>query len=232
MRGYLYIGDSQALPTSVFKPKYNIKDIVRDDSNNRVGVVTGYFTDGNNTKYAVVTLFSPYRLYSRIENNEIVYYDETNELFTSTVSSITDFPNQAGWDIYNTTMTATARTTLMMGAGTSPVCITCRNISLTIGGIVYHGQLPNAPELMDMIKYHSYIDNNDPDEEWYASEAYAQYDTRPMFSRVYDRDDIWSSSKYYGDSWFIFDGMFCTPSDNNSTGDENFVFPVLEIPLS
>lgn len=232
MQGYLYIGSSQALPTSVVKSKYNLKDIVRDDSNNRVGVVTGYFIDANEVKYAVVTLFSPYRVYSRIEDNEIIYYSDTDTLFTSTVSSIVGLPNQNSWNMYQTTLTATERTTLMMNAGTSPACITCRNISITIDGITYHGQLPNAPELLDMMKYYSYIDSVDPDDEWYNSEAWQQYDgDRPMFARVDDRDDIWSSSKESGDYWFIFDGMG-GPSTNYSTDDRNFVFPVLEIPLN
>uniref|UniRef100_UPI003865CADA hypothetical protein n=1 Tax=Methanobrevibacter sp. TaxID=66852 RepID=UPI003865CADA len=41
--------------------KYNLLDRVKDDSNNEIGTVSGFFTDANNVEYAVVCLDAQYR---------------------------------------------------------------------------------------------------------------------------------------------------------------------------
>ena len=190
--------------------KYTLLDRVKDDNNNEIGTVSGFFTDANNVEYAVVCLDAQYRLAQG-------YYC-SNE---NTV--ITNLPVYSTWAIWEAKETATFNTQKILdfcaaNGYTSTACTHCRSKSFTIDGVTYYGQLPNIAELVDICKNYTAIQSADTSVSQYSSLG---------FPRTSDR--TWSSSQRditYG--WLVY--SYGTISGTSYKTDSYFVAPVLEIP--
>lgn len=184
--------------------KYKIGDRVNDDSDNDVGMVSGFFTDANNQKYAVVCLNAMDRL-------------AINGQYLSPSATITGIPVYQDQTVWSATETATTNTTAILATGTSSACNHCRSKSYTIDNVVYAGQLPNIVELVDIFRNRVKINADDPTASAESSNVIPSSKT------------IWSSTQgrnAYG--WCIYDaGLAATYPQNYNF----FVCPVLEIPL-
>ena len=183
--------------------KYNLLDRVKDDSNNEIGTVSGFFTDANNVEYAVVCLDAQYRLASG--------------QYLNTQVAITGLSQYSNLDFLETRETATFNTTavLNMSGYTSSSCSHCRSQSFTIDNVTYYGQLPNIVELIDIFKNRTTINTEDTSAGSYSSLILA------------NNKNVWSSTQYYANGYTLSgEGLvgYSTKSNNN------FVIPVLEIP--
>jgi hypothetical protein len=189
--------------------KYSLLERISDDSNNEIGTVSGFFTDGNNVEYAVVCLDAQYRFAQGTYCN-------------NTSTAVTDLPVYSSWAIWEAKETATFNTQKILDfctaqADTSTACTHCRSKSFTIDGTTYYGQLPNIVELVDICKNYTAIQSADTSVSQYSSLGLPRTSER-----------TWSSSQYssnYG--WLV--------SNTGSAGYGNktsyfFVAPVLEIP--
>ena len=127
---------------------YKVGDRVKDDSNNDVGMVSGFFTDANDQKYAVVCLNAVDRL---LEG----YYLGSSD-------NVNDIPNYTNLAVWSAPETATTNTTAILATGTSSACTHCRSKAYTIGGVAYSGQLPNIAELVDIFRMRIKINADDP----------------------------------------------------------------------
>lgn len=181
--------------------KYKLLDRIKDDSNNEIGTVSGFFTDANDVEYAVVCLDAQYRLASgQIMSSGSQY-------------NVPLYNNMGVWDAKET---ATTNTIAILAAGTSSACTHCRNQSFTIDGITYYGQLPNMPELTDIYRNRTVINSSDTSASSYSSLVLA------------NNKSAWSSTQYYESySWCI--NNYGDVYASNIT-DNYFVVPVLEIP--
>lgn len=189
--------------------KYQLLQRIKDDSNNEIGTVSGFFTDANDVEYAVVCLDAQYRLAQGI------YCSNTN-------TAVTDLPMYSTWAIWEAKETATFNTQKILDfctaqSATSTACTHCRSKSFTIDGTTYYGQLPNIVELVDICKNYTAIQSADTSVSQYSSLG---------FPRTSDR--IWSSSQYTSNlGWNVsVYGNTC----NFGKTDYYFVAPVLEIP--
>ena len=190
--------------------KYNLLDRVKDDSNNEIGTVSGFFTDANNVEYAVVCLDAQYRLASG-------YY-------CSNVSTeITNLPiyYTSTWGPWEAKETATYNTQTILdyctsSGATSTACSHCRTLSFTIDEISYAGQLPNMIELNDIVRNHTALNTADTTASSYSS---VNFDSGRS---------IWSSSQAFSSlGWQVSYGGVV----GYNTKDTNYiVIPVLEIP--
>lgn len=188
--------------------KYKLLDRIKDDSNNGIGTVSGFFTDANNVEYAVVCLDAQYRLASGA--------------YCSNTSAVTDLPVYSTWTIWEAKETATLNTQKILDfctaqSATSTACTHCRSKSFTIDGATYYGQLPNIIELVDICKNYTAIQSADTSVSQYKSLGLPKTSGR-----------TWSSSQYRSDrGWNVTN----VSSVSFSTKTENhFVCPVLEIP--
>lgn len=191
--------------------KYNLLDRVKDDSNNEIGTVSGFFTDANNVEYAVVCLDAQYRL-------------EKGTYCSDTIHVITGLPvyDITTWGPWEAKETATFNTQKIIdycssSGATSGACSHCRSKSFTIDGTTYYGQLPNMIELNDIIRNHTALDTADP--------------TASSYSSVNFISDIsigwWSSSQSVGPAaWCGYAGSFFADDKDMKFG----AAPVLEIP--
>ena len=127
--------------------KYKLLDRVKDDSNNEIGTVSGFFTDANAVEYAVVCLDSAYRA--------------STGQWASATGLVTNMPSYTDPTVYEAKETATQNTTWILAAKTSSACTHCRSKTFTIDGIIYVGQLPNILELIDIFRHQSAINNLD-----------------------------------------------------------------------
>lgn len=190
-------------------PKHNVGDVVKDDSNNDVGVVSGFFTDSNNQEYAVVCL----NAVDRLDQGLVMSVNN------SPVSGIPEYTSQLVWSAPETATTNTdAILTQCTTSGyTSSACTHCRSKSFTIGGVTYYGQLPNLNELSQIYSLGTLINSQDSTASTYPT-------------RVIGFGITTASSNLYNSSncWDIF-------RDGRATWDyknqDFFVVPVLEIPL-
>ena len=190
--------------------KYNLLDRVKDDSNNEIGTVSGFFTDANNVEYAVVCLDAQYR------TEDVTWCSNT-----STV--VTDLPIYSGsqWGPWEAKETATFNTQKILdfctaNGYTSGACSHCRSKSFTIDGTTYYGQVPNMLEINDIVRNHTAINIADT-----TASSYSSYD----FS---EGRLAWSSSQYSNTRAWIaskFGAM-----QNTEKNGPYFVVPVLEIP--
>lgn len=119
--------------------KYQLLQIVKDDSDNTVGVVSGFHTDGDGVEYAVVCL---------------PQYQQ-NGNFLSSATTITDLAQIIDNEIFECTDTATSNCTKILDFATannytSSAVSHCRSLSFVIDGVTYYGQLPNIQELIDI----------------------------------------------------------------------------------
>lgn len=192
--------------------KYNLLDRVKDDNNNEIGTVSGFFTDANNVEYAVVCLDAQYRL------RWGTYCSDTKHVITGlpVYEGITD------WGPWEAKETATFNTQKIIdycssSGATSDACSHCRSKSFTIDGTTYYGQLPNMIELNDIIRNHTALHTADP--------------TASSYSSVNFISDIsigwWSSSQSVGPAaWYGYAGSFIADDKDMKEG----AAPVLEIP--
>lgn len=188
--------------------KYKLLDRIKDDSNNEIGTVSGFFTDANDTEYAVVCLDAQYRLDSG-------YYCSDMSI------AITNLPLYSNQTLYGATETATFNTQTILDfctaqSVTSTACTHCRSKFFIIGGVTYYGQLPNMAELIDIFRRRTEINSNDTSASSYSSLII------PTSTKT------WSSSSYsFLAAWYIdTNGTVNTRARNSSY----FVIPVIEIP--
>lgn len=194
--------------------KYNLLDRVKDDSNNEIGTVSGFFTDANNVEYAVVCLDAQYRS------------DITVGWCTDNSTVVTGLPtyDENTWGPWEAKETATYNTQKIIdyiiagGAASADACFFCRAEFFTIDGTRYYGQLPNMIELNDIQRNHTAIDAADPTASTYISKTFSECLT------------WWSSSQYnYENAWCTEDYGEVLFSDKSIDGSY-YVVPVLEIP--
>ena len=190
--------------------KYNLLDRVKDDNNNEIGTVSGFFTDDNNVEYAVVCLDAQYRLAS--------------SQYASTSGSITNLPlysDLVSSNVWTAKETATFNTQKILdwcstNGYTSTACSHCRSKSFVIGGVTYYGQLPNIKEVVEIAKHYSEIESMDTS---------ASSNTSLNFSTA---RTIWSSSQCaINNGWCLYASGALTNYTKTST---RFACPVLEIP--
>lgn len=195
--------------------KYQLLDRVKDDSNNEIGTVSGFFTDANDVEYAVVCLDAQYRL-------ALATWAST----TGTVTNLTEYRmNGAAVDLIANTYTDTATSNCdkilawcTAGGYTSAAVSHCRSKSFVIGGTTYYGQLPNLCELFYICANRVGISNADTSKSSYSSLDIASWDNRAWSSSQYSNNNAWSVDSYGG-----------TVSGINKANGY-FVAPVLEIP--
>ena len=182
--------------------KYNLLDRVKNDSNNEIGTVSGFFTDANNVEYAVVCLDAQYRLASG---------------YVMIPGGSYNVPSYTNISLFSAKETATYNTDVIVASGyTSTACAHCRSKSFTIDNTTYYGQLPNIVEVIDIARQRENINTLDTSAGSYSSLII------PIST------SIWSSSKYSTTNSYRVSGYGGVSSDNK--GNEYFVVPVLEIP--
>jgi hypothetical protein len=190
--------------------KYQLLERVKDDSNNEIGTVSGFFTDANDVEYAVVCLDAQYR--------------SSGGGWCSSTTAVTDLPtylNIKSSNVWSAKDTATSNTQLILDYCTaneysSGACEHCRTLSFTIDGVTYYGQLPNISEVVDICKHYNEFD---------ALDTSASTSTSTNFNVAWQ---IWASSQntsMYG---------WCVDTNGKFVGDyksySKFVCPILEIP--
>mgnify|MGYP003300765500 CR=1 FL=1 len=131
-----------SIPAGGGSGKYQLLERIKDDSNNEIGTVSGFFTDANDVEYAVVCLDADKR---------------TTGAFVSASGEVTNLPLYITSDLYSTTETATYNTQTILDyctakGYTSTACTRCRNNSFIIDGVTHYGQLPNIVELVDIYR--------------------------------------------------------------------------------
>lgn len=187
--------------------KYQLLDRVKDDSNNEIGTVSGFFTDANGVDYAVVCLDAQYRLDSG--------------QFSSSTGIVTNLPQHQNQSLYSATETATTNTQLILdwctaNSYTSSACTHCRSKSFTIDGTTYYGQLPNIVEVIDIFRRRVGINSADTSAGSYSSLI------------IPTNTAVWSSSQFNNNiAWYINNRGFV---DIENKTNNYFVIPVLEIP--
>lgn len=188
--------------------KYQLLDRVKDDSNNEIGTVSGFFTDANDVEYAVVCLDAQYRDYPLT----FLSYDDGR-------TGLTRYTNEA---IFSARETATFNTQKLLNycssyGYTSEACSHCRNLSFAIDGTSYSGQLPNSTEVLNIFIYRTKINSLDAT----ASQPNAHIiptNTETLTSNIGASGKCWKVTAY---------GF--QPYGSESDG---YVIPVLEIPLN
>lgn len=191
--------------------RYKLLDRIKDDSNNEIGTVSGFFKDANNTEYAVVCLDAQYRLASA--------------QWTSSTGGVTNLPqygtNGTGVDLIHNTYTDTATSNCdkilawcASGGYTSGAVSHCRSKSFVIGGTTYYGQLPNLCELFYICANRAAISDADTSKSSYPSLDIASW------------SQAWSSSQWSANnSWHIGSNLSFAAKTTTY-----FVVPVLELP--
>ena len=191
---------------------YQLLGRVKDDNNNEIGTVSGYFTDSSNQNYAVVCLDAQFRLAAGQWLSQEV-----------SVTGMTNIPNTLNGVLTNVE-TATENCDKIMsfvGDGstyTSSGVSHCRSKSFVIGGTTYYGQLPTILELRDIYINRSVINTNDPSATQYSSLI------------IPSSDNIWSSSQQAANYSWQFTSLGYV--NYNSKDKQFFIIPVLEIPIA
>ena len=180
--------------------KYQLLESVYSDNNTFVGKVVGFFTYANDIEYAVV---------AADPNN----YYAWNKQWMSATGSVTNLPeygvNTNLWESKNTATSNTQKILDFCSAYnlSSSACSWCRSISFVIDGVTYYGQLPNAQEVIDLMKHWS---------SFFGSTRYLTWSS-----------DQFNTSK----AWFYKNtGEILSVSKDTSSGVS--VQPVFEIPNS
>lgn len=201
---------SVVIPTK----KYNLLDRVKDDSNNEIGTVSGFFTDDNDIEYAVVCLDAAYR------NASLALGSDQ----TSVITNLPEYNSDgAQWGPWESKETATFNTQTILdycisSTYTSDACTFCRTKSFIIDGTTYYGQLPNIIELCDIVKNHTAIDSLDATADSYPSLVLSTTGRSAWSSTNRNNQYGWDVTPY----GYMYYG-------NKTNG--RWVTPVLEIPL-
>jgi hypothetical protein len=182
--------------------KYKLLDRVKDDNNNEIGTVSGFFTDDNNIEYAVVCLDAIYR------NSSVVY--------ASNDTLRIDLPYYQNQNVYEENKSATYNTTQILSkfSSSSTSCTHCRAQSFTIEGTTYYGQLPNIIEMIDIFKHRTQINNKD---------------TSGGSIIIKNNETIWSSTSYNYTSAWVMQKAGRIVNTGSRTSNYGCI-PVLEIP--
>ena len=199
-----------SIPSGGSTGKYQLLERIKDDSNNEIGTVSGFFTDANDVEYAVVCLDAQYRL-------------AQGTYCSNTSTAVTDLPVYSSWALWEAKETATFNTQKILDfctaqSATSTACTHCRSKSFTIDGTTYYGQLPNVLELVDICKNYVAIQSADTSVSQYSSLGFPRTSGR-----------TWSSSQSgvrYGLN-VSNDGVI---SGAYAKTNAFFVAPVLELP--
>lgn len=212
-----------SIPSGGSTGKYQLLERIKDDNNNEIGTVSGFFTDANDVEYAVVCLDAVYRM--------------KNLDWCSNNGNVTDMPvynfsNQTSW--YEATETATENTQLILdyctaNGYTSSACSHCRSQSFTVDGVTYLGQLPNMKELFDMWSHRTQINQLDTSASSHSSTSFGTIQRQ-----------IWSSTQGASGAWCFFNtrgwsseyGDGCITAVGKTAQVVICTFPVLEIPNS
>jgi hypothetical protein len=190
--------------------KYQLLERIKDDNNNEIGTVSGFFTDANDIEYAVVCLDAQYR--------------NSSTQWISTGSTVTNLPvyNYSTWGPWSTQETATSNCDLILAYCnannyTSTALSHCRSQSFVIGGITYYGQIPNAVELQGIANNWIEITN--------ADTSLSNYPTLKLKNSI-----IWSSNQTSSTyAWYLTDdARFANYLKTNNY----MACPILEIPNS
>lgn len=204
-QGKVYTSNGKALLSSSSSGKYQLLERIKDDNNVEIGTVSGFFIDTNNVEYAVVCLDAQYRLASAT--------------YSTTQTAVTNMPlynSLVTANMWESKVTATTNTSLILASVSSPACTHCRSKSFLIDGIRYYGQLPNMKELSDIISNYNAIEQLDTSASSYSS---------TNFSTV---RGCWSTNQYSAANAFRNTGVGAVSSASKTTN--LFVCPVLEIP--
>lgn len=189
--------------------KYQLLQRVKDDSNNEIGTVSGFFTDANDVEYAVVCLDAQYRL-------DMADWCSSN-------TAITDMPMYANQTMWSSKETATENTQYILdyctaNSYTSGACSHCRSKSFTIDGTTYYGQLPNIIEGCDILKHRVEINTLDTSASSYSSLVI------PTDSAVWSSMQAAATGSFY---FYMYGGIRSVSKFSNG-----FTIPVLELPNS
>lgn len=215
--GKLLLGNREVCPVMVISKgtapsgKYNLLDRIKDDNNNEIGTVSGFFTDANDVEYAVVCLDAQYR------NASTQWCSDRNTVTNMPVYS----SNYNLWWYDNAKETATQNTQLILdycsaGSFTSTSCSHCRSQSFTIDGTVYYGQLPNMKEVFDMWRHRVQIEQMDTSASSHSSTNFSS------------ARSIWSSSQYADRYGLVLSNI--GPVGQYNKTNSYFACPVLELP--
>lgn len=214
----LQFGDTGACPAMYpvqesGNKKYALLDRVKDDSNNEIGTVSGFFTDANDVEYAVVCLDAQYR-----KSNE------SGEQLINSAGYITNLGTYTSQDLYRTKKSSTYNTQAVLDYCTangysSNGCTYCRSLSFTIDGTTYYGQYPNIIELLDMVKITPELNRLDITASTYSN-------------KIFNNKSLQSSNEGSDyNMWTItYDGEIRNQSFK--WWESGMLVPVLEIPLS
>lgn len=207
---YTSAGKVLLAPEGGSSGKYSLLERIKDDSNNEIGTVSGFFTDANDVEYAVVCLDAQYRLAS--------------SQYLSENQTITNLPLYNNWITASwrtSRETATSNCDLILAYATaqgytSSAVSHCRSQSFVIDGTTYYGQLPNIIELNDIAYHGIELNNLDITSTLYTSLNFST------------GRSCWSSTQYNSTNAWCLYGNGSISSFNKASN--YFVAPVLEIP--
>lgn len=187
--------------------KYQLLERVKDDSNNEIGTVSGFFTDANDVEYAVVCLDAQYR--------------NASAVVCSNQSVVTNLPIYNTLAVWTATDTATFNTQTILDYCTannysSTACEHCRSKSFVIDGTTYYGQLSSETELVNILQNRVRINAAD------TSAA-----SNPTLI-VPDGTGICSST--YNNNGTVWGWLANGRTAVNGSNIGFFILPVLEIP--
>lgn len=153
--GSIYLGSNKIMPVVVVSGgsptpptptgKYQLFEMVKDDSNNNVGIVGGFFTDRNNIEYAVVFAMADE---ANMNNTRYTFRTVADIPVCGNLNSTSTSPFEIGY-------TATEMTEAQVSSSTAAQY--CRQFSHVIGGDTYEGQLMNVPEVLMLVNNFSRI---------------------------------------------------------------------------
>jgi hypothetical protein len=191
--------------------KYALLDRVIDDNGNEIGTVSGFFTDANDTEYAVVCLDAQYRA--------------TSLAASSSTSPIANLPTYYNVGVYSARETSTFNTDCLIASNSSPSATHCRSKFFVIDNVTYYGQLPNLTEVLDIYRWRPEINSADTSPSQYSDMLIPNTAAFPFYK-------VWSSTLYMNTGsnnniWQLNSGPWIRNEDGTTNG---FVIPVLEIP--
>lgn len=187
--------------------KYQLLDRVKDNTNEEIGTVSGFFTDVNNVEYAVVCLDAQYRSAS-------LKYSTTAE----TVTNMPLYNNLVTANAWESKATATENTYLITTLLNSPACAHCLDQIFTINSVQYHGQLPNLKELSDIVSHYNAIEQLDTSASSYPNTNFSS----PR--------SLLQSNQHTETNVYCYTAGSCAITGTVNKTTARFVCPVLEIP--
>lgn len=151
--------------------KYELLEQIKDDSDNVIGTVCGFFTDENDVEYAVVCLGQ------NISSSSLALCSSTGN-----ITGLSSYSNSKSSNVWGAIGTATSNTQKIIdwcsaNNYTSDACDYCRNQSFVIDGTTYYGQIPNFQELTYISKNYPSLNISSAQTLW----ASTQYSANEMW---------------------------------------------------